>query len=395
MRRLAVVTPDAGFVQRARQAVAAEVVHLAWAPEFDTADPAAALARITASGPDVVCLGPDLPLTPLLDIAHGLDTGHPDCCVVMVAEASPEVLRHAVRAGVRDVLRPSVAPSELGHALNQAWETAQRRRATVSQLVAARTPAKVVTVVSPKGGSGKTMVATNLAVGLARLGQGEVALIDLDAQFGDVAAALALNPEQTLGDMAASTVPIDATTLKVFLTTHPSGLHTLCAPDSPAEGDEVTHEHAAHAVDLLASELAFVVVDTAAGLDALTLAAVERSTDLVLVYSLDVASVRGLRKEVDALDRLGLDGARRHYVLNRSSSKVGLRVRDVETFIGARAHVTLPMTKEVPVAMNEGVLVLETKPRLPISRELSRLVKLVAEGEPVSRRERRRLRRAG
>ena len=155
---------------------------------------------------------------------------------------------------------------------------------------------RVIVVLSPKGGSGKTMVASNLTAALARDVDGSVALVDLDVQFGDAAYALGLVPEHTIGQLAAAPT-LDATTLKVFLTRHePSGAYVLCGAESPEEGESVTDELACRVVELLARDVDYVVVDTPAGLDERTLAVLELATDVVLVSSLDVSSIRNLGK---------------------------------------------------------------------------------------------------
>ena len=71
-------------------------------------------------------------------------------------------------------------------------------------LDAARTSGKTIVVLSPKGGSGKTMVATNLAIALASTNTGATALVDLDAVFGDVATALSIVPAHTVEQLATS-----------------------------------------------------------------------------------------------------------------------------------------------------------------------------------------------
>ena len=118
---------------------------------------------------------------------------------------------------------------------------------------------RVITVLSPKGGTGKTTMATNLAIGLGRVHPGRVVLVDLDVQFGDVGAALGLTPEQGMADVARAPSNLDATMLKVFLTPHPAGIFALCAPDTPAEADYISAAHSASAIELLASQFAFVV----------------------------------------------------------------------------------------------------------------------------------------
>ena len=53
----------------------------------------------------------------------------------------------------------------------------------------------MITIVSGKGGVGKSIIATNLALVLNRPHPGSVVLVDLSLQFGDIAALLAMTPE--------------------------------------------------------------------------------------------------------------------------------------------------------------------------------------------------------
>ena len=160
---------------------------------------------------------------------------------------------------------------------------------------------KVIVVVSPKGGSGKTAVSSNLAVALAQRHPGRVVAVDLDVQFGDLGTALSLTPEHTLAQLARAS-QIDATTVKLHLTPSEHGLFVLAGAHDPVDADSIGHAHVSAVLPLLAQNFDYVIVDTPAGLDERTLAALECATDLLLVSSLDVTSIRSLRKALDALD---------------------------------------------------------------------------------------------
>ena len=163
-------------------------------------------------------------------------------------------------------------------------------------------------MISPKGGSGKTAISSNLAVALAQRHPGRVVAVDLDVQFGDLGTALSLTPEHTLAQLAR-TSQIDATTVKLFLTPYEHGLYVLAGANDPVDADSIGHAHVSAVLPLLAQNFDYVVVDTPAGLDERTLAAIECATDLLLVSSLDVTSIRSLRKALDALDQMGVKAA--------------------------------------------------------------------------------------
>ncbi len=235
---------------------------------------------------------------------------------------------------------------------------------------------KCIAVVSPKGGSGKTAVASNLAAALAMRFPGRVAAIDLDVQFGDMCTALGLRPEHNLAQVAQS-AQVDATTIKLFLTPYDPGLYVLCGARTPAEADVVTHQHVSRVIPLLASEFDYVVIDTPAGLDDRTLAAMEQATDILLVSSLDVTSIRSLRKAVEAMDAIGITKTR-HFVLNRADAKVGLRPVDAAEAVGLPIEAMIDSAREIPLSMNLGTPVVKLEPRSAVARQMSQLTHLFA-----------------
>jgi pilus assembly protein CpaE len=234
-----------------------------------------------------------------------------------------------------------------------------------------RAPSRVIVVVSPKGGSGKTAVASNLSVALAQSHPGRVVAVDLDVQFGDLAAALRLEPQHTFAQLVRAG-QVDATTVKLFLTPHDQGLYVLAGASDPVDADVIGHGHISEVLPLLAQSFDYVVVDTPAGLDERTLAAIDAATDLLLVTSLDVTSIRSIRKALDVLDHLDLR-ARRELVLNRCDAKVGLDPADVERAIGMPISCSIPSSREVPLSLNLGTPVVLTEPKSVVSKKIHQL----------------------
>jgi pilus assembly protein CpaE len=325
--------------------------------------------------PDVLVIGPNAAIGEALSLAGRLDVQAPGISVVLVAEAEHQLWQDAMRAGIRDVVSPGADVAAFRAAVERAASAASGRRRVLRPVEeTARYTGRVITIASPKGGVGKTTVSTNLAVGLSASAPQSTVIVDLDVQFGDVASALGLTPEYALPDVVSGPASQDTMVLKTFLTQHPTGLYAVCGAESPAAGDTVTAEEVTRLLAALAREFRYVIVDTAPGLSEQTLAALDRATDVVMLTSMDVPGVRGLRKELDVLRQLCMIPAGRHVVMNFADPKDGLSVRDVETTIGTGIDVVLPRSKAVPPSTNQGVPLLQSGIKDPMTKELRRLV---------------------
>lgn len=333
-----------------------------------------------ASSPVVIVLdGLDHP-DAILRLGASIDQRRPDAVTVLVAEASPEIFAAALRTGIRDLISPEAADKDIAEILERAASAALLRRPVADQQPAGGRPhGRVVIVTSPKGGSGKTTVATNLAVDLGVRFPSEVVVVDLDLQFGDVASCLRLEPSHTIVD-AVSAVAADDVVLKSYLTAHSSGCYALCAPRSPGEAEKITADDVAALVRRLAASFRFVIIDTAPGLLEHTLAALEASDDVVFLAGMDVPSIRGLHRELGVLDELGLLDLRRHVVVNFIDRRSGLKIDDVAAMLGAKIDVQLPRSRAVPLSTNRGVPLLYDQARGPFARSLRSLINVIAEG---------------
>ena len=388
MSRIVCCTPSTDLLQRLRGALAQadgrspELVHR---PDLPPPVDPAGLWRDGAEGPpEVLVLDCAAAGTaPALELARTLDEQCPAVSVVLVSDAGAEVALAAIRAGATDILHPQAEAAEIVQVLQRAAELAQVR--AVQQLGApapAELPStgRVISVVSPKGGVGKTTVATNLAVGLARLAPQATVLVDLDIQFGDVASGLNLDPEYFLPSAVNGPAARDSMVLKTFLTLHETGLYVIPAPESPIEADGISAEDVRRLLRTLATEFRYVVVDTAPGLSEHTLAVMDETTDAVLVTSMDVPGLRGLRKELETLRALDLLGQRRQVVINFADPAAGLSTEDVEATIGAPVDVLLPRSKAAPASVNLGVPLLQSGTRDPMTKQLRTLVERLTGG---------------
>ncbi|MBT2552936.1 AAA family ATPase [Arthrobacter sp. ISL-5] len=376
MSRFVLITPSADFDGRLRQAVAGGLQ--GGVQTFFTnvlpAGPYDLFAQLNQEQPEVLILGPDVPIDEALRLATVLDVQVPDLTVLLVGEPDPEFILHAMRAGVRDILSPSADPAQLRVLLERACQSFASRHRVEQPNQAGNPKGTVIGVFSPKGGVGKTTIATNIAVGLGKIAPMSVVIVDLDLQFGDVASGLYLNPEHTVTDAVSPAASQDTLVLKAFLTVHASSIYALCAPISPVEADHITPEQITRLLEQLADEFQYVVVDTAPGLPEIGLAAMEACTDVVWVSAMDIPSVRGLRSGLDILRQLDILPEGRHVVLNMADAKCGLTVQDVESTIGAPVDVSVPRSRAVAFSTNRGVPVLQEAKKDPAVKGLSQLV---------------------
>jgi len=237
--------------------------------------------------------------------------------------------------------------------------------------------AKVVTVFSPKGGSGKTALATNLAAQTAQSGV-ETLLVDLDLQFGDSALTLSVSPRATIADLAASAGDIDVEKLKAFVTEDPrTGLAVLPAPQRPEEADVVGQAELTAVLSSAREAYGAVIIDTGPLFDGPMLAALDHTDELLLVCNPEVTSLKNVRIGLETIDRLGFDRDRVTLVANRIGAAGGIGRSDIEETLGSEVGYELPDDPAVPVAVNRAVPVVVSDEASPFSRAVAKVASSV------------------
>lgn len=338
-----------------------------------------AVKTAESSCPDVVILGPGADAEAALAVVAQMSSSVPDAYVILIrSSVTADILRQAMRAGAADVIGVDESGSELPEALDRAHRHAEHRREMAPIEVAKPARGTIVTVFSTKGGVGKTVLATNLGVGLVSLGQ-SVVLVDLDLQFGDVGIMLGLEPTLTISGPAQASDRLDMELLGGYLVEHSSGLKCLLAPVQPEEAESITPGRIARILELLSEMFDVVVVDTCASLDETVLTALDRSDHLLAMTMMDVASIKNTRISLQKLHQLGYDGHSVQVVLNRADSKVFLQPAQVEKAIGRQIDVRIPSDRIVPQSVNKGVPVVSESPKSDVSRAIMGAARHVVE----------------
>ncbi len=343
---------------------------------------AEAREALSAEEGAVLVIGPNLVDGAALELASHAVESRRSACVLVPESIDAELLRAALRAGVSDVVALSEPTSDIGQAIGRAAEAARRALAGGGSSAIEETPVgRVLTVFSTKGGVGKTVLATNLAVALAHSDGVSVAVLDLDLEFGDVGIMMGLTPEHTLFDAVQVFDRLDAEMLDGLMMHHSSGAKVLLAPVRPEDAEPVSAARIAHIIKLLRDRFDYLVIDTSPSFSEPVLAALDRSDEVFVITMMDVASIKNTRISLQKLSQLGYDASRVHIVLNRADSKVLLEPAEVEKAIGGKIHARIPSDRSVPRSVNKGIPVIVDMPRSEVSKSISSIVRgIIASG---------------
>lgn len=339
-----------------------------------------------------------------------LTGGHLDCVVHATREAEfpasdVAALREVTRAPVILVASGAEAATMLEQALEQdvadvlllpqlthnvvfAVRKASHAR---RQLQTMAHHGRVVTVFSPKGGTGKTVISTNLATVLAKSGGRRTLLLDLDLQFGDAAIMLGLEPTKTIYDLVVAPGELDPEKLAGYVTRHQSGLDILAAPLRPEDAELIVENKVTALIEVARASYDTIVVDTSPFFHGAMLATLDRTDELLILCGLDVPTLKNVRLALQTLELLSFPASRITYVMNRVSANVGLKSSEVEAALKVKIGFELPMDRDVQVCVNRGEPAVLAEPRSDFARAIGALAKQVAPQPPkATKTERRR-----
>jgi pilus assembly protein CpaE len=310
----------------------------------------------------------------LIESATKQSPGRP--VVVMHSGPTEGFMQRAFEAGADDLLTLPESPDRIRFALEKA---VARRRGT--SVVAGQAP--MICLLGPKGGTGKTLTACNLAVALAMSGV-RPALVDLDLQFGDVGIALGLSPERTIYDLVTAGGSVDAEKLESFITLHPSGARVLLAPTRPDQAGLIGVEFVRDVLKALRESSDVVIVDTPPAFSPEVIATIDAASHLCMVGALDALSLKDSKLGLETLELMGHTGSKVKFVLNRADGGGGITRNDAETILGREPDAFIPEDRDIVRGLTEGQPIVLFNERSVAARAFKDLAKqYVSEFEAV------------
>jgi pilus assembly protein CpaE len=340
--------------------------------------------------PDVVVMDINMPGMDGVAAAEIISQRLPSSPIIMMSvHGEAEQLKRSISAGAREFLVKPFSADEFSTSIRRVYERELARReqeaAAMPQVPTVPLDAadlgehQIIGVFSPKGGAGRTTIATNLALALHRETGGRVCLVDANLQFGDVGVLLNLNPKnRSMYDAVDAGEPDGEITNSVVID-HSTGIRVLLAPPSPEGADLVTPAYLRKMVDHLRETHDFVVVDLPASLNDHSLAIMDAADQIVVLTALEITTIKNVRLFLEVADQLEYDRSKIRLVVNRSDSAQGIRIADVEASIRRSIDGTIVSDGRLAVlAVNRGVPFVVSHPDGALSRDVVKLARTLA-----------------
>ncbi len=350
-----------------------------------------AITKAMELRPDVVIMDINMPGMDGVAAAEIISQRLPTSPIIMMSvHGEAEQLKRSISAGAREFLVKPFSADEFSTSIRQVYERELVRREQVSAAMPAAPVVapldaadlgehQILAVFSPKGGAGRTTIATNLALALQRETNGRVCLVDANLQFGDVGVLLNLNPKnRSMLDAVEGGEP-DADITNSVVIDHSTGIRVLLAPPSPEGADLVTPAYLRKMVDHLRDTHDFVVVDLPSALNDHSLAIMDAADQIVVLTALEITTIKNVRLFLEVADQLEYDRSKIRLVVNRSDSAQGIRIADVEASIRRSIDGTIVSDGRLAVlAVNRGVPFVVSHPDGALSRDITKLARTLA-----------------
>ena len=310
--------------------------------------------------------------------------------VILSIQNDPNYMRRAMLAGARDFLTKPPTIDELTSAIRRAGVMAHDERGKAPQISAGQSTkaggshfaastgaGKVITFYSPKGGSGCTTLATNLAICLIN-DDSPVVIVDANLQYGDVAVFLNEQGKFSILDLTPRADELDPEIINNVTFKHAqSGVRILAAPMKPEQADLVTADQFSKVIRYLRNLYSYVIIDTASALQSITASAIDNSDLLILLTTQDIPSIKNSRLFLDEIDALGFDRKHIIFVMNKYDKRIGITPEKVSENLKQEITSIIPFEERVIVSVNRGIPFLLVDKSRPLSRSILSLAEMV------------------
>lgn len=330
--------------------------------------------------PNIILLALEDPPMRGLSTAESLVQHAPDTPLLVYSSSpSPMLMRQAMRAGARDFLEKPLHVRELRTAVHSVLASEEQRQlARWAEQSVAQARGTVITVAGAKGGTGKTTIAANLAVAIRQVTGQEVAIVDGDAQFGDVAVMMTLDVRRSVADLAREETEINRLTIQPYLARHDSGVMALTAASEPDDWRALQANHVIDIAQALAETHEWVVMDTPGTMNEVVAASLNEAAIVLLVSSLDVSSIKDTKTALRILESWAVSPERVRLIVNDITRAAAVTPEDVERATGKEITSLIAHDAQVGLSVQTGIPIVQSNPRSRFAREILSLSEAIA-----------------
>ncbi len=346
--------------------------------------------------PDVILMDINMPDMDGITATESIRQKVPFAQVIILSvQNDASYMRRAMLAGARDFLTKPPMIDELTAAIRRAGKMAGEERAKIAQALPAGSPSaggiapatpissvqgKTIVVYSPKGGTGCTTIATNLAISLIAENS-KVALVDGSLQFGDVAVFLNEQGKNNVLDLTQRVDDIEADVVESVMVTHnASGLQILAAPTRPEMADKVSGEQFAKLLKYMRQLYHYTIIDTASYLTDAVLSAMEVADLIILITTQEIPAIKNCNAFLGLADAVGIGRERILFIMNRYDKRIAITPERVGESLKQTVSTAIPFDERiVGNSVNRGVPFVVDNKAQPISKTIFALADSVRE----------------
>jgi pilus assembly protein CpaE len=322
------------------------------------------------ANPDVVLMDINMPDMDGIAATEAIRQKMPFVQVVILSvQGDQNYMRRAMLAGARDFLTKPPMPDELIAAIRRSGKMAREERSKTNQVFVTASnggiqtttarveiQGKIIMFYSPKGGTGCTTLAVNLAVALCN-DETHVVIVDANLQFGDVAIFLNEQGKNTILDLALRADELDPDIVEEVMIKHAlSGVHILASPSRPEYGEKVSQDQFTKLLRYLRQMYAYVVVDTSSYLNDITLSVLDVADSVVLVTTQDIPSIKNDRLFLDLLLTLNIPVEKVAFVMNKFDKRIAITPEKIGENLKQEVLAVIPLDERTVIpSVNRGV----------------------------------------
>ncbi len=344
--------------------------------------------------PDIVLMDVNMPEMDGLTATQIISMQLPETgVIIMSVQGEKEYLKKAMIAGAREYIVKPFSSEDLIQTILRTYEL-QNRRKSLGKVQDHQINTRIFTVFSTKGGVGKTTIASNLAVAMARTTKKRVALIDLDLQFGDIAVMLNLSIKNTIYDLVKDLKDMDSDIVEDYLVTHFSGVSVLPAPAKPEYSEFIDAKHVEKILNLLIGSYHYIIIDAAASFNETVLTALDMSERILCVSTLDLPTIKNMKVGLDLMDSLKYPHEKIHIVLNKASEQFGVKYKEFEQTIGHPVWAYIPEDSQTVItSANKGLPFVMTRSETKVARAIYSISEALCERKTEQQKEKEKPKR--